>query len=163
MMKAASRLHIALFLVCLAGMHSVQADEVIYKYRMSDGGIAYTQDRSGPGEPDDILRIPSSPPARSPREIQQELQKDKLQVERLAAARRAAEARENRIAQATQAVHLAEMAVANGSEPLPGERQANVNGTSRLTDDYWRRIAALQLSLEIARSRLDQMLRETGE
>jgi hypothetical protein len=53
-----------------------------------------------------------------------------------------------------------------GEEPLPGERTANVNRTTRLNDAYWRRQAELQRKVDGAAANLKQAenrLRQFGD
>ena len=45
----------------------------------------------------------------------------------------------------------------SGKEPLPGERQGTAGGTSRLTDAYHARQKALELGVEAARKRGEEL------
>ncbi len=136
------------------------ADENIYKYRSSGGAITYSQERSGSGELEEVIRVPSTPKAVSKRIAQRELQEDKAKAEALATERRERQAAEARVEQAEQAVSFAELALASSLEPLPEERQATVGGNSRITDAYWMRMRAMQLSIDLAREQLELVTAE---
>jgi hypothetical protein len=154
-MSSKSYAQAAVFTLLVISANAAQSDDVIYKYRMSDGGIAYTQERSGSGELEDVLRVPSMPKSKSEKLARQELLKDKLKAARLAAQRQAEEQRQNQVIQAAENLTIARQVLANNLEPLPDERQGTVGGNTRLTEDYWERIEAMHQSVEIAQERLE--------
>lgn len=131
-----------------------RAEEKIYKYRDSAGGVLYTQEASGPGELVDVLTVPSTPPADSRRRARRELAEDMAKAEVLGAQRQADEMAQRQVEQAARALLAAETALQQGLEPLPGERIGSAEGGTRLTDAYWARVRALRLSVDIARERL---------
>ena len=53
----------------------------------------------------------------------------------------------------------AEAALAQGREPLPGERSGTVSGYSRLNESYAARITRLERAVELARAQLDEAYR----
>ena len=58
------------------------------------------------------------------------------------------------------AVRKAEAAIANGKEPLPGERIGTASGKSRLNDAYWERQKKLREDLVKARDNLTKLRTE---
>ena len=61
------------------------------------------------------------------------------------------------IREAEEALRTAKAAQTAGKEPLPGERLGNVNGTSRLTEEYWERQNVLKADVAKARKRLNAL------
>lgn len=144
--------------LCIAsGLTTVQADDVIYKYRMSDGSTAYTQERSGGGELEDVMRVPSTPKAVSKKMAQRELQQMQEKAAQLESERLQRQQQERRIQQAEQAIALSETALVNNLEPLPEERQGIAGGGSRLSAAYWMRLRAMEQSVDLARERMEML------
>lgn len=84
------------------------------------------------------------------------------------AARQAGDAIDADVAEAQQELQAAKKALEGGREPLPGERMGTAGGsakgkggsgasggTSRLTDDYFKRIKSLEDSVAAAQQKLD--------
>ncbi len=143
-------------LMFLSGAVVVEAREV-YKYRMPDGRILYTNEVSVTGKLLEVL----PEPAPAPKVIESErLAKQKrLQDdgERAVAKRLGSlDAVEAEIKAATRALEAAQAAAEASVEPLEGERLGTVRkGRSRLSEGYWERQRALRSAVEEARRRLD--------
>lgn len=143
-------------LLLLLASSCVLADSKVYKYRMPDGSLLYTQNRAPAGKLESVIQVASPTPAQVAR-AQREVAADRALADRLEADRNRGRmvAAENRLRQAADALANAEIALRAGAEPLPGERVGNVNGTSRLNEAYWDRMVALRRSVDEARLRLD--------
>jgi ParB-like chromosome segregation protein Spo0J len=135
----------------------------IYKYRMPDGTIMYTDSRSGfsdqyiQGKLEETLTEPA--PARDHVDAAMRAHRDARNLN----ARDAQKAQEGGVdaayammVEARQALQNAEQALQVGLEPLPGERLGLVNGHSRLSPAYWARVDKLRQDVEAARDRLDR-------
>lgn len=135
----------------------------IYKYRMPDGTILYTDSESGytdrytKGKLEETLTEPTPAPAevddamRARRET-----RDKNASDASAAQSTGVDAAYAMMDQARQALQNAEAALQAGLEPLPGERLGVVDGHARLSAAYWARLRGLRLSVNGARDRLDR-------
>jgi hypothetical protein len=62
------------------------------------------------------------------------------------------------VGRAQRALADAERALAEGRDPLPHERKEIVGGGTRLTEDYFQRVLALERAVEKARLRLQQVI-----
>jgi len=82
------------------------------------------------------------------------------QLEEMKAARERGDAKQDQLRQAEEAVRQAEAALANGKEPLPGERIGIAGGGSRLNDVYWERQKKLREDLVKARDNLNRVRTE---
>lgn len=142
--------------LALMNMANALAEQKIYKYRDSEGGVLYSQERAGPGQLEAVIEVPPAPPPQARQEARRELQEAQARSQALAAQRLARQIPQERVRLAAQALEAAEIALQEGMEPKPGERLGTVYGTTRLSDAYWARMRALHLSVEIARERLTQ-------
>ncbi len=142
----------------MAGM--ARADQNIYKYRNSEGGISYSQERSGSGELEAVMRVPATPKTVSKRNADKQLQEDKDKAQALAAERRARQLTQARIDYATQAIALAELALANSLASMPQESDTSMAVPNRQADAEWIRIRALRQSIDLARDQLEQVTTE---
>lgn len=61
------------------------------------------------------------------------------------------------------ALQRAEARRDQGAEPTPGERTGNINGGSRLNDNYFARQKALERQVEAARRRYEQALKRWND
>ncbi|MGH8771988.1 MAG: DUF4124 domain-containing protein [Burkholderiales bacterium] len=64
----------------------------------------------------------------------------------------------NEVARAERVLAEAERALQLGRDPLPGERKGIGGGGSRLTEDYFHRVLALERAVEKAQKRLQQAI-----
>jgi hypothetical protein len=64
------------------------------------------------------------------------------------------------VAELRRIYDVAQAALEAGREPREGERSVNANGTSRLSDEYFRRVEQLEQNVEQARQRLEEAQRQ---
>lgn len=137
--------------------------EHVYKYRMPDGTILYTDSQSGftdqyvKGKLEETLTEPSPAPA----DVEKAMRARRESRERNASDARTAQgsgvdAAYALMGEARQALQNAEATLQAGLEPLPGERLGNVDGHTRLSPAYWARIRGLRLAVENARDRVNR-------
>jgi hypothetical protein len=126
--------------------------QTLYKSTMPDGRVVYG-DREEPG----AVKVETSKPDTSRTGVQINSPGEKSAVEETARARRSTEASADRLRQAEEQVRQAEAALANGKEPLPGERSGTAGGASRLNDSYWARQKKLREDLVSARDNLNRL------
>jgi hypothetical protein len=141
----------------------VQA-QTVYKSTMPDGHIVYGQkavkgaakvQKLEPALPA-IEVEPEAAEALRRREREQAAEIDK----RLAVRRSARERSDAEVVTAQEALGAAEKALVAGQEPLPGERVATVDGGSRLSQEHFDRVKALEDDVKAAKERLDRARRE---
>lgn len=103
----------------------------IYKYRLRDGTILYSQTPGRRGVLLEVMHIPSSTPAQlaAQRRARQQLEADVARSERLTALRQQREA----VCDVPVVAHV-------DASPRPGERTGVANGYSRLNERYWQRV-----------------------
>ena len=128
--------------------------QIIYKSTMPDGSVIYSE-KAAPGAKKVEEIVPQTGKtgvggAATPAE--------KQQLQDYANQRQQEEARRQQIHDAEQAVQNAEAALADGKEPLPGERLGTAGGAAnRLSDAYWERQKSLQDAVAAARKRLAEL------
>ena len=142
---------------CL-GLAGLAQAQTLKKYVTPDGKTVYS-DRPIPGakEVGEVAPPPTVAPAdRSTAEsAAQREAKDLKAAEQRIAERKASR---ERIAAAEAKLEAAKRALAEGKEPLPGERKGTAGGQSRLSDEYWQRQKANQQAVENAQRALDEAL-----
>ena len=154
-----ARAGIGFALLALAGATSAQT---IYKYMGADGVIEYSTTK------------PQGRPIISEIEAQKLSPEEKAEIEKRRQAagargagadpgakerlRRLDDANAN-VARAEQKLKEAQDALANGQEPLAGERSGTASGRSRLNDAYDQRMQSLQQAVDDARKELDEAYR----
>jgi hypothetical protein len=150
----------------LAASIGALADEPIYKAVEAGGGISYSS------QPDPGARLVGNVVAgdATPDQLaaQQRFQQEESTASRTAEDYAAKlEQRwvqvDHDIAQAQSDLQLAEMALQEGGEPLPGERLGIDDGYSRLTPAYFDRLRELQSQVDLANRRLDTAYRARDE
>ena len=137
--------------------------EHVYKYRMPDGTVLYTDSQSGftdqytKGKLEETLTEPSPSPAEVDQTMRARHNARKVNEND------AAEAQQNGIdtsysmmIDARQALENAQQALQEGLTPLPGERLGVVDGHTRLSPAYWARVRSLRQDVESSRDRLDR-------
>jgi hypothetical protein len=139
--------------------------EHIYKYRMPDGTILYTDSESGftdqytKGKLEETLTEPSPAPEEVDAAMQARRQAQAQNANEAAAAQaNGVNAAYAMVIAARQALQNAEQVLQAGLEPLPGERLGLVNGHTRLSPAYWARIRGLRLDVESAQDRLNRAM-----
>ncbi len=153
---------VGMMLLLVAAAASAQ---IVYKYQKPDGTLVYSDkpihgarllDKFPllPSVPVNAQREAASPPAPSAA----------TEGGRPAGSRTSAldQADEN-VKAAQKAVEDAKDRLEKGVEPRPGERVANVGGTSRLREDYFARVQQLEQDLKDATAQLDEAYRKRNE
>jgi hypothetical protein len=135
-------------LIVLALLVQPVAAQTVYKSTMPDGSVVFS-DQPQP----DAAKVESSTPDTSDTGVQvlQPGAAEKLQ--QMEAERKQGESSGDGQRQAEEALRNAEAALANGKDPLPGERIGTAGGASRLTDNYWARQKKLEQNVVDARKR----------
>ncbi|HSH06438.1 MAG TPA: DUF4124 domain-containing protein [Burkholderiales bacterium] len=140
--------------VCLGFAGPAQA-QALKKYVTPDGKTVYS-DRPIPGakEVGEVAPPPKVTPAdrSAAKSSAQRDAKDVKSAEQRIEERKASR---ERIAAAEAKLEAAKRALAEGKEPLPGERRGTAGGQSRLSDAYWQRQKANQQAVENAQRALD--------
>lgn len=126
----------------------------IYKYRMPDNSVLYSQAVSRTGRLIGVVEAPAldRQQIESQRMAQRKLEEDKARADWFATLHRM----ESLIAQddackASLALDKARLALRIGLVPRPGERQGIVGGGSRLNAAYWERMRLLREAVDAAR------------
>jgi hypothetical protein len=132
--------------------------QTLYKSTMPDGRVVYG-DREEPG----AVKVETSKPDTSRTGVQINSPGEKGAVEETARVRRSTAVSADRLRQAEEQVRKAEAALANGKEPLPGERSGTAGGASRLNDSYWARQKQLRQDLVNARDNLNRLRTAQGQ
>lgn len=145
-------------LIAVALPFHLASAQTLYKSTMPDGRIVYG-DREEPG----AVKVETSKPDTSKTGVQINSPGEKGAVEETARARRSTEVSADRLRQAEERVRTAEAALANGKEPLPGERSGTAGGSSRLNDSYWARQKQLREDLVKARDELNRLRSAQGQ
>jgi hypothetical protein len=141
--------------VALALFMQPVAAQTMYKSIMPDGRVVYG-DRPEPN----AVKVEESKADTSKTGVQLNPPGAERQVEEMKAARERGDAKQDQLRQAEEAVRQAEAALANGKEPLPGERIGTAGGGSRLNDAYWERQKKLREDLVKARDNLNRLQTE---
>ena len=126
--------------------------QTVYKSTMPDGNVIFG-DQPVPG----ALKVETSRPDTSDTGVRvlQPGAEDALQ--QMEETRGEGEAQVDERRQAREALRKAEEALANGKEPLPGERIGTAGGQSRLNDSYWDRQNRLQKDIDKARDKINKL------
>ena len=135
------------------------AAQQVFKSTMPDGKIVYGE-KPVPG----AAKVDTIEPPPAKTGISTAISpEEKARAEAAAKARNAAAsadtARQWKLDAARKAVKDAEAAIANGKEPLPGERQGLAGGGSRLTEAYFARQKNNEEALAKARKNLSDIER----
>lgn len=138
--------------------------QTVYKSTMPDGHIVYGQ-KPVKGAAKVQKLEPAAPLiAVDPEAAEALRQREKAQVseidKRLAARRSARDTADAEVTRAQETLGAAEKALAAGREPLPGERIATADGGSRLSQEHFDRVKALEDDVKAAKERLDRARRQ---
>jgi hypothetical protein len=139
-------------LIAAALLAHAASAQTLYKSIMPDGRVVYG-DRAEPG----AAKVETSKPDTSKTGVQINAPGAPAVVEEGAKARQRSEVSADRLRAAEERVRKAEAALANGKEPLPGERSGTAGGGSRLNDSYWARQKQLRQDLVTARDELNRL------
>jgi hypothetical protein len=146
-----------LWLAPALAVAAADAADKVYKYRLDDGSILYSDEASGPGTLEEIITAPPPAPAQTQAAIDAARQRAQAADARQAARRSMTlDDAERDLHAAQSALAQAQAALQSGLTPLPGERLGNVDGHTRLAPAYWQRVALLRAEVDRARARVDQ-------
>jgi hypothetical protein len=132
--------------------------QTLHKSIMPDGSVVYG-DRPEPG----AAKVETSKPDTSRTGVQINPPGAQGAIEEGAKARQRTEVSGDRLREAEERVRQAEAALANGKEPLPGERTGLAGGASKLNDSYWARQKKLREDLVKARDDLNRLRTAQGQ
>jgi uncharacterized protein DUF4124 len=136
---------------------AVQAEQALYKYIGPDGKTVYSDKPPPRGVEFEKLQIDTSPTGVDLRSSPAAAEEADTAI----AARRAKEAEhEDRVANLQKEYDKALANLEAGKVPQEGERTQNANGTSRLNDNYFERLAELQRRADEARDALEAAKKE---
>jgi hypothetical protein len=138
----------AVLLTSLAVLASVAAGQALYKSTMPDGKVTYGEKPVPGAKKVETIEPPPAKTGVTP------IRPEEKRVERT---QREPAPQQAELAQARQSLQKAQAAAEAGKEPLPGERIGSVGGNSRLTDAYFERQKSLELALDSARKRVQQL------
>jgi hypothetical protein len=126
--------------------------QTIYRSTMPDGRVIFGDKPASGAERVETIDPSSRPVNAVPLGSRNEEASQQLELRRQQRA-----AHQTEIREAEEALRAAKAAQVAGKEPLPGERRGNVNGSSRLTEEYWERQKALKADVAKARKRLNAL------
>lgn len=135
-------------LIVLALLVQPVAAQTVYKSTMPDGSVVF-----GDQPQPDAAKVESSTPDTSDTGVQVLQPGAAEELQQMEATRKQGESSGDGKRQAEEALRNAEAALANGKDPLPGERIGTAGGASRLTDNYWARQKKLEQNVVDARKR----------
>ncbi|MGW8270929.1 MAG: DUF4124 domain-containing protein [Burkholderiales bacterium] len=139
---------------CIGSAATADA-QTVKKYITPDGKTVYS-DSPIPGarEVGEIKAPPKLDSGASP-QTQGVTAKEAEQVKALDKRLEQQAAQRDRITALEEKLEEAKRKLAEGVEPLPGERKGTVSGQQRFRDEYWERQAANQKAVENAQKALD--------
>ena len=143
------RRRLALITVALLPLLAAAQSGPVYKYRLPDGRILYSDEARSNGELQELITPPAAPQAPDAKAAPAAPAAVEPAAGTLDAATREVQA-------ARRSLDEAQAALDRGLEPQPGERIGNANGSSRLAPAYWQRIDLLRAEVARAKQRLDQ-------
>jgi hypothetical protein len=138
----------AVLFTSLTVLASVATGQALYKSTMPDGKVTYGEKPVPGAKKVETIEPPPAKTGVTP------ITPGEKRIER---APREAAPPQAELAQARQNLQKAQAAAEAGKEPLPGERIGSVGGNSRLTDAYFERQKSLELALDSARKRVQQL------
>jgi len=156
-MKKAAHTILVAVAACLT-FGGVAHAQTVKKYITPDGKTVYS-DSPIPGarEVGEIKAPPRLDSGSSP-QTQGAARSEAQQVEALDKRLQQQAAQRDRISALEDKLEAAKKKLADGKEPLPGERKGIVGAGTRLTDDYWARQKANQQAVDNAQRALDDAI-----
>lgn len=144
---------IAASVIVLAAAASAASAQPVYKSTMPDGKVVYGEKPAPGAKRVDEIKPP--PPKTGMTTV---TPAEKARVEQQAKARAAGGPTvQAQLEDARKQLQQAESSREAAKEPLPGERIGTAGGGSRLTDAYHERQKSLDLALEAARKRVNDL------
>jgi hypothetical protein len=140
----------ALAVAALLASFMAGAAQTLYKSTMPDGKVVYGETPVPGAKRVDTV---APPPAKTGTATITPQEKARAEQARSSPAPQQSAALED----ARRQLLKAEAARDAGKEPLPGERLGTAGGNSRLTDAYFERQKSLELAVDAARKRVQQL------
>lgn len=142
-------------MLCL-GVSAVASAQTLKKYITPDGKTVYS-DTPIPGAKEvGEIKAPPKLDSSSRENAQGTAEKEAQQGKALDKRLEDRAAQRARVEAAEAKLEEAKRTLAEGKEPLPGERKGTAGGQSKLTDAYWDRQRANQKSVQNAQKALDE-------
>jgi hypothetical protein len=127
------------------------AAQTLYKSTMPDGRVVYG-DKPAPG----AANVEETRPDTSKGGFGGTTAREQEMLKDMEKARLQREGSQDKMQAAAQKLKDAEAALANGKEPLEGDRLGTAGGASRLSESYFERQRKLEEAVEKARRELDE-------
>jgi uncharacterized protein YeaO (DUF488 family) len=128
----------------------------LYKYLGSDGKVVYSDKPPPRGVQFETLQVDTSKSGFNPSASGSTPAAAAADIDTRLKERKAKETEHDQlIAELQQAYDQAAAALTAAQEPREGERTQNANGTSRLNETYFNRIAEMQQKADAARDKLE--------
>ena len=143
---------LAIVIGTLLGTSAAFAAQTLYKSTMPDGKIIYGE-TPAPG----ARRVDTVEPPPAKTGVTSATESEKARAAQAAAKAGAAAQPAPALNDARLALQKAEAARDAGKEPLPGERLGTAGGGSRLTEAYFERQKSLELGVDAARKRVQEL------
>ena len=141
-------------------LNTLPASAEVYRSTDANGNVTYSDKQPVNAVQEETIKLPAGP---SPEEIAASKAREQEIQQAAESADSSVEQRMNvraelktSLEQSKTSLQAAEEALANGQEPLPGERLGKVGGGTRLSDAYWNRIHKLELDVEQAQRQVGQ-------
>ncbi len=144
-------------MLALAAAGTAHAQQTLYKYLGPDGKTVYSDKPPAAGVKFEKIQTNTAPTGVNLRPSPNAVQS----ADQAIATRNAKQAEKGEhVAELQKAYDDAVAALDAAKDPQEGERTQNANGTSRLNDSYFNRVAELQAKVDAARDALDAAKRE---
>jgi hypothetical protein len=156
-MTPTSRLLILIGAMALLCGAAPTDSQILYKYTGGDGKIVYSDSPPPKGVAFEKILVDTSKTGVTPLQRDNAGKSSEIEdFEARARERRVKEAEHDQLMAGLQQNYDAAVAALEAANtPQEGERTQNVNGTSRLNENYFNRIAELQKNVDDARAKLD--------
>jgi hypothetical protein len=143
--------------LALMAAGAAQAQQTLYKYLGADGKTVYSDKPPAAGVKFEKIQTNTAPTGVNLRPSPNAVQA----ADQAIATKNVKEAEKSEhVAELQRAYDDAVAALDAAKDPQEGERTQNANGTSRLNDNYFNRVADLQAKVDAAREALDAAKRE---
>lgn len=143
---------LAIVIATLLASGGTALAQTLYKSTMPDGKVIYSQ-KPEPG----AKRVDTVEPPPAKTGVTAATPQEKARADQ--AVKNATAQQSNALDDARRQLQKAEAARDTGKEPLPGERLGTAGGASRLTDAYFERQKSLELAVDSARKRVNELER----
>lgn len=157
----------AIALLTLLFTHTPLQAEQVYKYTTPDGKVMYSDKRPKGTNDWQLVDVPKPPSeaerAQAQNRADEEARKRNAFRERADLRRQRLDDADKKLTSARKALDDAEKALEAGRAPQPGDRVGVAGTGSRLSEEYFRRIAELEARVETAKKDLTVAQRERND